>query len=394
MNIRSYLSQNKYEILTSAIIFTNLFQQWIPSWIYFIGLLMVLYKYKKYNPKPLRYSGLFYAFIFILWFTSTVNFVLDLRLVLFTLVLIVSAPTRTLKWHNYKIKLLKFIYVGFACVTIMNLYAKYIGYNYLDVYKNEYVKDEVWQFSGYGRFPMWTSCAAAVSTMVFACYAFSPLLKNKLYRLLCFILMLASLFIVIISASRSSFVLAIFCSFLVIMMLSKSKVTLLRNIVIMGITAISFAPFLEDNAAAMLNKKNGMEITIEDTSRDELWGKRLDEFKSSPIWGIGFAAHGIGDAKRVGRDESGGSFISVLAQSGVIGFAIVILIWLHAICFPKQIPDDTISILTYGAFVFMSLHCIIEGYMFQAGWYMCLIIWLVVGVMIENRIIKKKGMLI
>lgn len=144
------------------------------------------------------------------------------------------------------------------------------------------------------------------------------------------------------------------------------------------------------NSQAMMNKKNGLEITTENTSRDELWSQRMEEFKSSPIWGIGFAAHGVGANKQVGRNESGGSFISVLAQAGIIGIIFVLLIWVAAIMIPKAIGIDYNNILFYASFVFMSIHSILEGYMFQAGWYLCLIIWFIIGLMIEHKMMRKK----
>ena len=42
-------------------------------------------------------------------------------------------------------------------------------------------------------------------------------------------------------------------------------------------------------------------------------------------------------------------------------------------------------ILIYSSFVFFSIHSIVEGYMFQGGWYLCLVIWLIIGFMIEHK---------
>ena len=168
-------------------------------------------------------------------------------------------------------------------------------------------------------------------------------------------------------------------------MQEKEKTTLFRNIFIVGVTAVAFAPVLIDNSNAMLHKKNGLEITTKNTSRDVLWAERLAEFESSPIIGIGFAAHGVGAKKVVGRNESGGSFISVLAQAGVIGIIFIALIWAAAIMMPSRVTEDSNLVLIYASFVFFSIHSIIEGYMFQAGWYLCLVIWLVIGVMIEHK---------
>ena len=39
----------------------------------------------------------------------------------------------------------------------------------------------------------------------------------------------------------------------------------------------------------------------------------------------------------------------------------------------------------YAAYFFFIVHSIVEGYMFQGGWYLCFIFWLVIGLLIENK---------
>lgn len=316
--------------------------------------------------------------------------VLDLRLVLFTIILYMSIPSNSLGWHQYKIKLFNCIFLGFGLATLANFYAKLAGIN--QIYVDEYMQAMglVGEFSGFANFAMWTSCAGAMSTLFFVSMAFRKSLQNKILKIICYAMILVSLYITIISASRSAFFLSLACSLLIIKMQSRKVTTLMRNLIIIGCTALCFAPVLIDNADAMLNKKNGLEITVENTSRDALWSQRMEEFRSSPIFGVGFAAHGVGDNKQVGRNESGGSFISVLAQAGIVGFIIVILIWIAAIMMPKKIGNNPDMILIYAGFIFMSIHSIIEGYMFQAGWYMCLVIWLSVGIMIEHKTLSKR----
>ena len=339
---------------------------------------------------PMRSCGkttMFYVFIAFLWLSTTINMVLDLRLVLFSLVLYMAAPRLSIKWHLYKIKLLYCIFSGFGIATLANLYAKLAGINH--TFQDEYTMYRVAEFSGFCNHPMWTSCAAAFSTLFFTSMAFRDTVKSKMQRYICFAMILASLYVTMVGASRSAFFLSLACLLLIIWMQSKNF-AVVRNLVVVGVAAVAFAPFLMKNSEAMMNKKNGLEITTENTSRDELWAQRMEEFKSSPIFGIGFAAHGVGLNKRVGRNESGGSFISVLAQAGIIGVFFVALIWMAAILFPKQIGSDPNMILFYAGFVFMSIHSILEGYMFQAGWYLCLIIWLVLGLLTEHKMMRRK----
>lgn len=388
--IRQFLSRNIYELITVFFIFTNLFPKWFPQFVYYISFFMILCKEFVYNRSMHKGAYLFIVFGGLIWFSSTINSVLDLRLVLFTFILYMSCPSNSLRWHQYKLKLLFCIFLGFGLSTLANFYAKIVGINQIEVDEYMLAMGRVGEFSGFANFAMWTSCAGAMSTLFFVSMAFRKSLQNKILKIICYAMILVSLYITMISASRSAFFLSLACSLLIIKMQSRKVTILIRNLIIIGCTALCFAPVLIDNAGAMLNKKNGLEITVENTSRDALWAQRMEEFQSSPIWGVGFAAHGVGDNKQVGRNESGGSFISVLAQAGIVGFIIVILIWMAAIMMPKKIGNNPDMILIYAGFVFMSIHSIIEGYMFQAGWYMCLVIWLSVGIMIEHKTLSKR----
>lgn len=388
--IRQYIAKNNYELIMVFFIFTNLFPKWFPQFVYYLSFLMILFKEFRYKRSMNKNANLFIAFCVFLWLSSTINVVLDLRLVLFTIILYMSMPSNSLGWHQYKIRLLNCIFLGFGLATLANFYAKIAGINQIQVDEFRLEMGLVGEFSGFASYAMWTSCAGAMSTLFFVSMAFRKSLQNKTLKIICYAMTLVSLYITMISASRSAFFLSLACSLLIIKMQSKKVTSLMRNLIIIGCTALCFAPVLIDNADAMLNKKNGLEITVENTSRDALWSQRMEEFRSSPIFGVGFAAHGVGDNKQVGRNESGGSFISVLAQAGIIGFIIVILIWIAAIMMPKKIGNNPNMILIYAGFVFMSIHSIIEGYMFQAGWYMCLVIWLSVGIMIEHKTLRLK----
>ena len=385
--IKRFVGKHKFEYLITFFVFTNLFPSWFPQFMYYIAFALMLYKMRKFPMRSCGKTTMFYVFIAFLWLSTTINMVLDLRLVLFSLVLYMAAPRLSIKWHLYKIKLLYCIFSGFGIATLANLYAKLAGINH--TFQDEYAMYRVAEFSGFCNHPMWTSCAAAFSTLFFTSMAFRDTVKSKMQRYICFAMILASLYVTMVGASRSAFFLSLACLLLIIWMQSKNF-AVVRNLVVVGVAAVAFAPFLMKNSEAMMNKKNGLEITTENTSRDELWAQRMEEFKSSPIFGIGFAAHGVGLNKRVGRNESGGSFISVLAQAGVIGIFFVALIWMAAILFPKQIGSDPNMILFYAGFVFMSIHSILEGYMFQAGWYLCLIIWLVLGLLTEHKMMRRK----
>ena len=121
------------------------------------------------------------------------------------------------------------------------------------------------------------------------------------------------------------------------------------------------------------------------TSRDGLWSDRMAEFKSSPLIGVGFGAHGVGEDKEVSTVETGGGWISILAQTGILGLVLAISIICKAFTPIRKIRQDNSMMVIYAAYFFFIVHSIVEGYMFQGGWYLCLIFWMVIGLLIENK---------
>ena len=383
--MKIYWQENKYELITTFFIFTNLFPAWFPQWMYYVSFVMIWMKFSKFEKVSHPKAGLIWGLIIFLWLTTIVNGMLDLRLVIFSFILYLFRPTGSVGLHQYKRKLMKNIYWGFGIVTLANFYAKLVGINIrwgVEWMESHYGFSE---FSGFASHSMWTSCAAAVSTTFFVSLVFREHEMKNWQKYACYGMILVSLYITMISASRSAFFLSLACSALIIWMQSERVTAFMRNALIVGFTAMFFAPVLMDNATAMLNKRNGLEVTTKNTSRDALWADRMAEFRSSPIIGIGFAAHGVGANKKVERNESGGGFISVLAQAGVIGALFIALIWIAATVLPMKVGGNPDVILIYSSFVFFSIHSIVEGYMFQGGWYLCLVIWLIIGFMIEHK---------
>lgn len=383
-NLLNYIKNNRFELLITFCIFTNLFPMQFPKFIYYVGFALIAFKmfqFKLYfNKNALYYISL----MSVMLFSSAINISLDFRIVLFFAILIITSPIYTsFKWHQFKKKLLFNFFLGFVIVVIVSLYAKFIGYNYQAInVGTDYKELSENEFSGFARYPMWISAASAICT-VFIFNLFISCKKKKI-RLLYFLFMLASIYINVISASRS----ALAASFIVIVLtiyFSSARIkTFLKYASIILFSTVLLFPFFSENSDAMMRKQIGQEQSGE-TSRDELWGQRMAEFKSSPLIGIGFAAHGVGDDKQVGRNESGGGWISILSQIGVVGFVLVFLIISRAITSKSKLLNDKYMMIVYMTFIFFCLHSIFEGYMFQGGWYLCLIFWLCTGILIENK---------
>ena len=381
-----YIRQNTIEIIISFCILSNLFGFFLPRFLYYIGLGLLAYKMTQMGVRKNKNSTLFTLFILLIIASSIINMMLDLRLVLFSFILILTSPIYTsLKWHLYKKRIMHTLFIGFVGVVLINYYAKLRGFN-LRALTQQWQDLTDKQFSGYCDQPMWLAAAAAVSAIYCAYLVFSQRKKGKLQQYFYILLLLCSVYIIMISGSRAAFMAAMGSTCLTLYFLVKNKLRLIKYVVGSAVLVLVLSPifFSRSTFGAMMAKQERQEEEGT-TSRDGVWADRMAEFKSSPLIGVGFGAHGVGDEKEVSRVETGGGWISILAQTGIIGLILALSIIAKAFTSIRVIRRDTSMICIYAAYFFFIVHSIVEGYMFQGGWYLCLIFWMVIGLLIENK---------
>jgi len=120
-------------------------------------------------------------------------------------------------------------------------------------------------------------------------------------------------------------------------------------------------------------------------SRTDLWQSRIDEFKSSPVFGIGVAM-GTGSSSDVEeggaiRVEPGSSYLAVLAMTGVLGtlsFSVALGLLLHGFASARQKPSLDRDILSVVG-VFLAMHGVAEGWILAFGSPLCFLFWLWLG---------------
>lgn len=382
----NYITNNKFEAFITFCILSNLFPFFLSPNIYYLGLFLLAYKMSQMGVRRNKNATLFILFILLIAISSLVNMMLDLRMVLFAFVLFLTCPIYTsLKWHLYKRKIMKCLFVGFVGVVIINMYAKITGFNLRAITQQwEDLTDK--QFSGFCDLPMWLSAASAVASIYCANLVFSQTKKTKKAKYTYVILLLCSIYMTMISGSRAALMTAIGAMCVVLYLLVKNKVRLVKYIIGSAVVVLVLSPvlFSRNSIGAMMAKQEYQE-EVGRTSRDAVWEDRMVEFKSSPFIGVGFGAHGVGYKKEVSRVETGGGWISILAQTGIIGFILALCIILKAFTSIRMIRQNISMICIYAAYFFFIVHSIVEGYMFQGGWYLCLIFWMVIGLLIENK---------
>ena len=150
-----YIRQNLIELIITFCILSNLFGFFLPKYLYYLGLGILAFKMSKMGVKHNKNSKMFILFILLIVISSLINMMLDLRLVLFSFILILACPIYTsLRWHLYKKRIMQNLFIGFIGVVLINLYAKMIGYNLRAMIQGwEDLTDK--QFSGFCDQPMW-----------------------------------------------------------------------------------------------------------------------------------------------------------------------------------------------------------------------------------------------
>lgn len=392
--ILAFIKENKLELLITLCIFSNLYPYTFPKFLYYIGLALVGYKMMKCNVHFVSRNSIYIVFLGMIFLSSLLNVALDLRLVLFTGILVLGGPFVTsVRWHLYKMKLARCFFIGFALTVVVSLIAKALGVNYQVSHNFGGASMTMYggydEFSGFAKFPMWNSAAAAISILFFAYKLFNDKLFKSKYKWFNLAFFLSSIYICLISSSRSAFAFSMVCVGLLFLWLLSNSQSLVRYAAILGMALLILLPFFTESATRMLQKQQQQERTGV-TSRDELWAKREAEFLSSPIYGVGFAVNGVGLHRKIGRDESGGSWFAILAQTGLLGFSIALILWFKTFTSPSNLRFYGHYLLIYATVCFFTLHSIVEGYMFQGGWYMCFICWMFVGLLNEAQLYKRQ----
>lgn len=391
--VKPYVKDNRYELVVTFCLFTNLYPYNFPSILYYVGLLMIGWKMNKTGATFCDRQASIAAFIGMIWLSSLINFALDLRPVIYTYILIIASPMVTsLRWHLWKRKLFKNICLGFVGTVAVSLWAKVRGVNYQvqismgGASMVDYGGTD--EFSGYAKFPMWNSAAAAIAIIVFAWMLFANVHRGSKRGEWAIIAgLLASFYICLASASRSAAAFAVLACLLLFYWLVRRGARWARYVTIFSIIGVLSFPFYHRTATRMLKKQTD-QVDNQGTSRDALWRARMAEFRSSPIFGVGYAVHGTGSHQGIGRNESGSSWLSILAQTGIMGFIIALLIWVQTLLCLPRVRFDKFYILVYGVLIFFTLHSVFEGYMFQGGWYMCIICWMALGLINEAALYR------
>ena len=383
----------KWEIFLSICLFSNLYPD-LPKYLYYVLWIAFIYAINRMNTRDAGgRSKLAYGLIGLIVFSTTINAALfDYRWIMMCIILFITLCKTSYRFYLFKEKFLFVSLFGYAITGVLNNYAHIKNINYM-LYTWKYKDvDFTLNFSGFTNNSMWLSAASAIG-LIFFTYLINYFWNNK-KRIACIFILLfifLTLQTIVWGASRSALGIGLGASLMLIWLTNKNVKNTLLVFVLLSILGTIITPILLNDSERLQSKKGGFNIVDEDgnTSRTELWNDRIEEFKSSPIWGIGFGVTGTGNNAKSGRAETGSGWLTALSQTGIIGFILVIMLIKKAIL-PLNVIRSNPKIALYTSILaFLCLHSIFEAYMFQSGWYLCFVLWLTVSVLDDYKEFRK-----
>lgn len=123
------------------------------------------------------------------------------------------------------------------------------------------------------------------------------------------------------------------------------------------------------------------------SSRLDKWGGRVAEFRSAPLTGIGFCAQSVfnspyDDQEAIRRGDSpepGSSWLSLLAQTGLLGAAILLVFLISVISRLIRHPHS----LLLAVFAFLLLNGCCEGWLLYSSAILFPLFWLLTSIVYE-----------
>lgn len=334
-------------------------------------------------------SKLAYGLIGLIIFSTFINTaIFDYRWIMMCVILFITLCKTSYRFFRFKERFLFISLFGYAFTGLLNNYAHIKNINY-QLYSWAHAGQEFTiDFSGFTCHPMWLSAACGIG-LIFFTYWMNYLWNKgkKIYALLILPLMFLTLQTLVWGGSRSALGISIVASLLLVWLSNKN---IGKTFIIFGAFAIMasiITPIILGDSERMQTKQGGFNLVDEkgNNSRTALWNARIKEFSTSPIWGIGFGVTGTGDNARSGRSETGSGWLTVLSQTGLVGFMLSILLLKRALLPLKLLRYNPKMALYTALLAFMSLHTLFEAYIFQSGWYLCFVFWLTISILDDYR---------
>lgn len=261
-------------------------------------------------------------------------------------------------------------------ISIISFFFFFLGINLMTYTADLEFTDKGGLFGGLTNHSIVLGIVSGISTCVIL---FLGIVKKWWW----YILLIPCVGSLLLSASRGA-IGATIVGIMVIIILSQKRGVRNTKLLILTLIAIPALLYVTNNTNILdgVRYKNESRSSSILESREDKINYRIEEFKSSPIIGIGIStiSLNLGDEVnfQTGRIEPGSSWFAILSMTGIIG--LIFFLRILTISLKCQISSKSIySILLIGLVCFFVISLFSEGYIFAAGSPLCFILWLVLG---------------
>lgn len=323
-------------------------------------------------------NNLFSKIIILCYVSSIISGLIDYRILLFTiLVFLVTPILNSTKLLLFRVQYIYYSLLIFPLLSLVSLYCYFNGINMMAREEG----DVSWDFSALFWHSMWLGAANGISNVVVLWLFFKS--TNRIWKFVFAVGFVTSVFISVVSGSRSALAASLIAVLLLVFMRSNTIKEMVKNAILIIAISISAYPFYYEYADRMI-EKNEYQKKVGRNSRDAIFRMRMLDFRESPLIGVGFAVgHDLKTKElRVGKMESGSGWISVICQIGMIGFVLLCFIFYRIIRNVRyRVHSDVFLQLLVSILCFLSAHSLFEGYILTAGYYLCIIFWGILGIL-------------
>ena len=310
-----------------------------------------------------------------------------LRYGLFVSIIILSSPMLQSKTFRF-VRRTCLMYILYASVIIsaLSFFCYFLGINFMTYTVDLEFSDRGGLFGGLTNHSIVLGITSGLSICLLT---YKGLTQNWKWLLLASPCLGSLLF----SASRGALAATIISVILIVLMtrrlrMSKTKIWL---IILIAIVSIGYVVKNTDILSGLESKMLDRESTSLLSSRANKIAYRMDEFRSSPLIGVGFSTVSLEGGDNVnlsnGTIEPGSSWFAILSMTGIIGSIIFLILFIRA--YMNQIKSKSqISILILGLITFFAVNMFSEGYIFAAGSPLCFLLWLIIGNCIDANDIQ------
>ena len=289
-----------------------------------------------------------------------------------------------------KSKLFIYIWLISSILSIGSFFCYYLGINLFIVNGTELALG-AGTFGGLMNHSMALGPSSALSTIFLFVLALLNKTQAKRYYYIAALLSLGACFL---SASRAAVGASVVGCIFALASINKNNLSRSFKVlfVIVSIAAITFPIWGGVTDLVMQKQEINKEMGGTMASREEKYAARIEEFESSPIWGIGYCTINpqLDNVNREnGQIEPGSSWLAIASMTGILGLMVMIPLCISSLKKARRIKDDFWRGVLSGMLVFYILHMAVEGYIFAPKSYLSLLFWLLLSVIDGCTLLEK-----